>query len=351
MMSTSEPLDSFDSTPRGSLPPRRSRPGGGGGRPPVLGGLIALGIVAVIVVLAIFLTRRAQPQASEPTAAPATPSAPLAGATAPITGGTTGSVPARPTLPPRLATPVPVPTLVIPTPTVSRSTQVIGQSADDRPIEAILVGAGDKPVVFVGALQGAIAANTRDLVQQAADFFSANPDQIPSDVLAIFVPAVNPDGLAAGNRPNGSGVYLGNNWDIRWSADPQTPDGAKTGGGGTEPFSEPESAALRDLVLQRNARVVIFYQAPAGGGLVIPGEGPGEATSTASLPMGKLLSDVTGFRMIRTWADRTITGDPSDWMDREGIMSAIVLLPDTTNADWDRQREGMLAAMQFISTA
>ena len=228
---------------------------------------------------------------------------------------------------------------------------MIGQSAGGRAIEAIRVGTGDKAVVFVGALQGGVAPNTRDLVQQAADFFGDNPEQVPGDVRAIFVPVLNPDGMAAGSRPNSRGVYLGNNWDIRWSADPHTPEGVKSGGGGAAPFSEPESVALRDLVRERNAQVVIFYQASVPNGLVIPGEGLGQATSTASLPMGKLLSDVTGFRMIRTWADRTITGDPSDWMDREGIMSAIILLPDKVDTDWTRQREGMLAAMQFVSAA
>ena len=341
-MSTTEPIDRFDSTPRGSRPPRRGRPGGGTTvRPPVLGGLIAIVIVAIIVVVFIVLTRRGQPQAVEPATTPA--------AAVATPAGVTGGVPARPTQPPP-PLPTAVPTAVVqPTPTVFRSTEVIGQSAGGRSIEAILVGTGDKIVVFVGALQGAIAPNTRDLVQQAADFFAENPEQVPSDVRAIFVPALNPDGLAAGNRPNSRGVYLGNNWDIRWSANPHTPEGVKTGGGGAGPFSEPESVALRDLVRQREAQVVIFYQAPAQGGLVVPGEGLGQATSTASLPMGKLLSDVTGFRMIRTWADRTITGDPSDWMDREGIVSAIVLLPDKANSDWTRQREGMLAAMQFVS--
>lgn len=336
MMATTEPIDRFDSTPRGSRPPRRGRPGGTTVRPPVLGGLIAVGIVAIIVVVFIVLTRRGQPQAVEPTSAPAVAVATPA-----------GGIPPQPTQPPP---PTAVPTEVVqPTPTVFRSTEVIGQSAGGRPVEAILVGTGDKAVVFVGALQGGVAPNTRDLVQQAADFFGANPEQVPGDVLAIFVPALNPDGMAAGNRPNSRGVYLGNNWDIRWSANPHTPEGVKTGGGGAQPFSEPESVALRDLVRGRQAQVVIFYQASVPNGLVIPGEGLGQATSTASLPMGRLLSDVTGFRMIRTWADRTITGDPSDWMDREGVMSAIVLLPDKVDSDWTRQREGMLAAMQFVS--
>ena len=342
-MATTEPIDRFDSTPRGSRPPRRGRLGGGTTvRPPVLGGLIAVVIVAIIVVVFIVLTRRGQPQAVEPATTPA--------AAVATPAGTTGGVPVQPTQPPRPPPPTPVPTAVVePTPTVFRSTEVIGQSAGGRSIEAILVGTGDKTVVFVGALQGGVAPNTRDLVQQAADFFAANPEQVPGDVRAIFVPVLNPDGMTAGNRPNSRGVYLGNNWDIRWSANPHTPEGVKTGGGGSAPFSEPESVALRDLVRGRKAQVVIFYQASVPNGLVIPGEGLGQATSTASLPMGKLLSDVTGFRMIRTWSDRTITGDPSDWMDREGIMSAIVLLPDKVDSDWARQREGMLAAMQFVS--
>ena len=310
-------------------------------RPPVLGGLIVLVILAIIIVVFIVLTRRGQPQAVEP----ATTTTPAAAVITPA-----GGIPPQPTQPPP-PPPTAVPTEVVqPTPTVFHSTEVIGQSAGGRPIEAILVGTGDKAVVFVGALQGGVAPNTRDLMQQAADFFVDNPGQVPSDIVAIFVPDLNPDGTAAGNRPNSRGVYLGNNWDIRWSANPHTPEGVKTGGGGAQPFSEPESVALRDLVRGRQAQVVIFYQASVPNGLVIPGEGLGTATSTASLPMGKLLSDVTGFRMIRTWADRTITGDPSDWMDREGIISAIVLLPDKVSTDWTRQREGMLAAMQFIST-
>lgn len=336
-MATPEPLERFDSTPRGSRPPRRDRPGGGPTvRPPLLGGLIVLVILAIIAVVFIVLTRRGQPQAVEPTTTPA-------GAVATPAGG----VSVQPTQPPP---PTAVPTEVVPpTPTVFQSTEVIGQSAGGSAIEAIRVGTGDKVVVFVGALQGGVAPNTRDLVQQAADFFEANPEQVPGDVRVIFVPVLNPDGMAAGNRPNSRGVYLGNNWDIRWSANPHTPEGVKSGGGGSAPFSEPESVALRDLVKGRNAQVVIFYQASVPNGLVIPGEGLGQATSTASLPMGKLLSDVTGFRMIRTWADRTITGDPSDWMDREGIMSAIILLPNKGDTDWTRQREGMLAAMQFVS--
>ena len=336
MMATTEPIDRFDSTPRGSRPPRRGRPGGTTMRPPVLGGLIAVGIVAIIVIVFIVLTRRGQPQAVEPATTPAAVITPV------------GGVPPQPTQPPPPPTAVPT-EVVQPTPTVFRSTEVIGQSAGGRPVEAILVGTGDKAVVFVGALQGGVAPNTRDLMQQAADFFEANPEQVPGDVLAIFVPVLNPDGMAAGNRPNSRGVYLGNNWDIRWSANPHTPEGVRSGGGGSAPFSEPESVALRDLVRGRKAQVVIFYQASVPNGLVIPGEGLGQATSTASLPMGRLLSDVTGFRMIRTWADRTITGDPSDWMDREGIMSAIILLPDKVDTDWARQREGMLAAMQFVS--
>ena len=240
--------------------------------------------------------------------------------------------------------------MVQPTPTVFRSTEVIGQSAGGRPVEAILVGTGDKVVVFVGALQGGVAPNTRDLVQQAADFFGANPEQVPGDVLAIFVPALNPDGMAAGNRPNSRGVYLGNNWDIRWSANPHTPEGVKSGGGGSAPFSEPESVALRDLVQGRKAQVVIFYQASVPNGLVIPGEGLGQATSTASLPMGKAAVGRNGIQYDphRSGTEPSPAIRATGWIARASCRR-IVLLPDKLDSDWTRQREGMLAAMQFVS--
>ncbi|MAG63436.1 hypothetical protein CMO84_07935 [Candidatus Woesearchaeota archaeon] len=246
-------------------------------------------------------------------------------------------------------TTIPQQTEAVATPTGAIQTRAIGQSAGGRPLEAILVGNGSEPVIFVGALQGGAAPNTRDLVQQVAAYYTENPTEIPPNVTALFVPALNPDGLADSARPNSRGIYLSNNWDIRWSPDPDTPEGRKSGGGGTQAFSEPESRALRDLVLEHKARAVIFFQAAAPSGLVIPGEGPGTAEPTISLPLAELLSQTLGFRLIRTWSDRTITGDPSDWLDREGVMSVIVLLPTNTDPDFDRQKQGLAAAMQLVS--
>jgi hypothetical protein len=61
------------------------------------------------------------------------------------------------------------------------------------------------------------------------------------DVAFDFIPAVNPDGLAAGTRYNARGVNLNRNFGALWGVS-REPMGEKA-------FSEPETRAVRDVML------------------------------------------------------------------------------------------------------
>lgn len=81
-----------------------------------------------------------------------------------------------------------------------------------------------------------------------------------------ILPVMNPDGLAEGTRQTAAGVNLNGNWSEHWDAELHpsllAPIREPEGGSyrGPEPFSEPESRALRDWILsQKNLKLVLDY--------------------------------------------------------------------------------------------
>jgi len=115
--------------------------------------------------------------------------------------------------------------------------EIIGNSVQNRPIEAYTFGIGGKLLVFVGAIHGGYEWNTALLANQAIDYFKKNPESIPKNLSVAIIPALNPDGLfkiigkegiftvadiPAGNndagRFNANNVDLNRNFDCNWQA-------------------------------------------------------------------------------------------------------------------------------------
>lgn len=95
---------------------------------------------------------------------------------------------------------------------------------------------------------------TDALVTEFCEFL---PSLAVQGLPVIAWPLVNPDGRARGTRYNAVGVDLNRNTDALWSADSEERPG---------PFawSEPESRALRDLILHwRPAKIVTLHWALA----------------------------------------------------------------------------------------
>jgi protein MpaA len=85
-----------------------------------------------------------------------------------------------------------------------------------------------------------------------------------------LIDTVNPDGLAARRRQNGVGVDLNRNFATGWRR--TGPHGYRYYAG-PHAFSEPESRAVRALVLRLRPAVTIWYHQPYG--YVIPPLGGG----------------------------------------------------------------------------
>jgi hypothetical protein len=134
-----------------------------------------------------------------------------------------------------------------------------GEEGNKREIRAFQYGTGRTKRAIIGGLHGWSEANTVDLMQGMMAYLDAHPELIPKDITLYIVPKANPDGYRRGEsgqctaqetncgRTNARLVDLNRNWDYNWSVEASTVSGASISGG-TKPFSEPETIALRDFI-------------------------------------------------------------------------------------------------------
>jgi serine/threonine-protein kinase len=205
----------------------------------------------------------------------------------------------------------------------------IGQSVQRRDISMAEIGyEGDTAIVVVGSIQGD-QMNTRDLVQAMITELEGEPQQIPQGVMLYLIPSLNPDGNAANSRYNAHGVDLNRNWETTdWRPDaavPGYPQG-KPGSGGQYPFSEPETRALRDLLLQIRSRfpylrvIVLHSSMRRSRGEVYPG-------GDSSMPLAEAYARAAGYDIESAWAEYTTSGELITWCDENRINSIDVVIP------------------------
>jgi hypothetical protein len=142
---------------------------------------------------------------------------------------------------------------------------ILGTSVNGNDIEARHFGEGETEVLLVAGSHGGYSPNTSALAEEAIAYFEANQDAVPEGVMLTIVPTLNPDGLALSGTPgrfNANDVDLNRNFDCEWSATGMWRDQEVSGG--TAPFSEPESAALRTYVETYNPDVAVVYFAAEG---------------------------------------------------------------------------------------
>jgi len=160
----------------------------------------------------------------------------------------------------------------------------LGASVRGRPIKLVRIGdpAAPRKVLVVGSIHGDEPAG-RGIV----DLLRAGAAAPPGTEL-LLVRNLNPDGLQRHTRQNAHGVDLNRN----------SPQGRRFLGGpgtrfyaGPRAFSEPETRAIRALILRERPAVTIWYHQPFG--LVDRPEAGGDGLTRAyaglsGLPAGRL---------------------------------------------------------------
>jgi murein peptide amidase A len=136
--------------------------------------------------------------------------------------------------------------------------QVVGRSVLGRPIGVQAIGdpAATRTVLVVGCVHGDECAG-RAVVTRLRD----GPERVPPGVRLLLVRNANPDGLVRGTRQNARGVDLNRNAAQGWRD--LGPRGARFHAG-RRPFSEPETRALRALILFARPDLTVWYHQPLG---------------------------------------------------------------------------------------
>ena len=262
--------------------------------------------------------------------------------------------------------PVATPTAT-PTPIAWFEQQVLGHTVQNRPIEAIRLGHGERWFVLLGALHGEHECHTTGVVEGILEYFITVPERLPAEVTLYAIPLINQDGCVANTRNNANGVDLNRNWDTPdWQADAEAAAGVIVGSGGSHPFSEPETRLLRDwlLLLQENVptgplAVISYHSAVPPTGLAQPGYLQMGQSGYLSGQLALCYSEHTGYRYSEAWVGNyAITGELIHWANLQGIVAMDVELPDrraanTIPAGWaethiETNLRGVLAALEMI---
>lgn len=190
----------------------------------------------------------------------------------------------------------------------------LGSSVQSRPIYAYYFGTGSKKIVFFGAMHGSEAKTKNTMLSWIAEL-ERNSSKIPSDKTVIVVPTFNPDGIANQSRFNANIVDINRNFDTSdWTADSYFLSKKYTNGGGTEPFSEPETKLIRNLITNNHPYLTLSYHSAAS--YTIP------CGTAKSFEYGTAYSQLSGYRYVPPeYEDAfsyTVTGSLGTWAKENG---------------------------------
>lgn len=218
--------------------------------------------------------------------------------------------------------------------TTSERSRTIGYSVRGRSINATYFGTGSKKILLVGTLHGN-EANTGNMLNSFIAYLRGNQQSIGSDRTFIVVPFANPDGSAANFRFNMNNVDLNRNFGTPdWQALTYWQNRSYPSGGGSGPFSEPESRALRDLILSDNVTHIITYHSNAN--MVL-----GDGIATA---FGDWYASQTGYNRINGNGEEQdvsalgyiITGTLEEWSSLLGKVTLVVEFISQTANEYSR---------------
>ena len=141
---------------------------------------------------------------------------------------------------------------------------VVGRSVRGRPITARRIGdpSSARKAVVVGAIHGDEGAGRAIVRLLASEGAAASAD-------VWLISTANPDGSARARRTNARAVDLNRNFSRGWQASAR----GRGDYSGPRPFSEPETRAVRRLVLRLRPRVTIWFHQPWGQ-VLAPCHGP-----------------------------------------------------------------------------
>jgi len=223
------------------------------------------------------------------------------------------------------------------------STSVIGYSGEGRAITAYNFGDGGRTIVYTGAIHGN-EYSTKQLMEEWVAHLEANARNIPKGTSVVVVPAINPDGVAAGSRTNGNNVDLNRNFGTNdWQKDITTVGNQPfKGGGGKSAMSEPETKAIGAFIGSLRPALVLSYHSV---GSLVAANQTGISNQKASQ-----YAQHTGYRNTTGQSDTfeyAISGTADDYYAQKfGVPSVLIELGSHSYVPFDFHRNAMWAMIK-----
>lgn len=226
----------------------------------------------------------------------------------------------------------------------------IGFSQGGQPLVLRHFGDAKNRVLILGGQHGGPESNTIDLVDLLTEHFVANPNEVPKTIGLDILAITNPDGATAGMRQYLSGVDPNRNWGgPDWSSDAYDSNGVfKRGLGGPEPFSEQETRALGDWMLQNRPLMTVNYHS-AGGFMFGTRDGPAaELTDAYSSASGYWVPRPGGGGGGSPLPYRA-SGSLNVWARTMGLSTLFIELSTPYVAEFDRNLAGLRAILPRLA--
>lgn len=248
----------------------------------------------------------------------------------------------------------------------NKTESVIGKSAGGNDILAYHYGSGEKEILFIGGIHGGYSWNTALLTYQIMDYLKENPNTISSNIKVTVIPVLNPDGLkkVAGTtgrfsqtdvspsqevkvsgRFNANNVDINRNFDCGWKAAGVWQ--SMTVSGGSKPFSEPESVAIRDYVQKHKPTLVVSWDSAAGG--VFSSSCNNDDILPETKTIANIYAGASGYPAYEDFTFYELSGDMIDWLAKSKIPAISVLLSTHEGIEWDKNLAGIKAIFDHYS--
>jgi CubicO group peptidase (beta-lactamase class C family) len=233
----------------------------------------------------------------------------------------------------------------------------IGTSAEGRPLTVARIAANERdgaPEMYLGGGIHGSEGSESDALWMVERLLERADEPAVRRLLESRVlwvqPVVNPDGVVAHERRNARGVDLNRNFGGRWR-----PGASGSNNPGPEPFSEPESRAVRDFLrsrpglrayldLHRSASLVIAPTTTDEDGVV------NEAVATAWQELDAAMGGITSVRNPTPLHFWQLHGLTIDWVWSElGVVAFTWELKDSPRpvpTDDDPRWKGLLHLLE-----
>ncbi len=206
--------------------------------------------------------------------------------------------------------------------------RIIRYSENGRAIDAYQFGSGGSCLLFFAGIHGN-EKGAVDMLRTFADEIAAQPSILSFEKKVVIIPLLNPDGYMEDlYRTNANGVNLNRNFETQgWTTYPDEETFA-----GTEPFSEAEARALREVVQECAPDMMLAFHSQ--GGVISP------EANAESVALGDWYANKTGYTIYNDW---NYSGTATQWFtNTTGKPAITVEISSHDKSDWEINRSALL---------